>query len=168
MLQSRRRFAGLALAVAGLAAAGAGRAQPAPQSGEPVLVISGKVAAPQGVQLDMAALERLPQHSFTTSTPWTRAPQTFTGPLLRDVLRQAGAHGASLHATALNDYKVAIPAEDAQREDVIVALRIDGKPIPVRERGPLFVIYPFDSKPQLQSQRYYERSIWQLKAIRVE
>jgi hypothetical protein len=138
-------------------------------AGQPVLVISGKVAGPAGgMPLDMAALEALPQHSFTTGTPWSKAPQKFTGPLLRDVLRLAKAHGSSLKAMALNDYQVTIPVEDAQQESVIVALRIDGKPIPVRERGPLFVIYPFDSKPQLQAQRYYERSIWQLKSIEVE
>ncbi|WP_296356746.1 molybdopterin-dependent oxidoreductase [Ramlibacter sp.] len=165
--QLRRSFTGM-LAAAAVCTVLPALPQPMP-AGQAVLVISGKVAGPaDGVPLDMAALEGLPQHSFTTGTPWSKAPQKFTGPLLRDVLRLAKAQGTSLKAMALNDYQVTIPVEDAQRETLIVALRIDGKPIPVRERGPLFVIYPFDSKPQLQSQRYYERSIWQLKSIKVE
>ena len=165
--QSRRSFTGM-LAAAAMCAALPAPAQPMP-AGQPVLVISGKVQGPAGgVPLDMAALEALPQHSFTTGTPWSKSPQKFTGPLLRDVLGLAKAHGSILKAVALNDYQVTIPLEDVRDQGVIVALRIDGKPIPVRERGPLFVIYPFDSKPQLQSQRYYERSIWQLKSIRVE
>lgn len=164
---SRRSFHGI-LAAAAWCAALPARAQAMP-AGQPVLQISGKVAAPGGsVLLDMAALEGLPQHSFSTNTPWSKSPRKFTGPLLRDVLGLAGAQGTRLKASALNDYQVTIPVEDAQHENVIVALRIDGKPIPVRERGPLFVIYPFDSKPQLQSQRYYERSIWQLKSIVAE
>jgi hypothetical protein len=51
---------------------------------------------------------------------------------------------------------------------VIVAHRIDGQPIPVRERGPFFVIYPFDQAPELRNARYYQRSIWQLEAVEIE
>jgi len=29
-------------------------------------------------------------------------------------------------------------------------------------------VYPYDSKAELQAVRFYERSIWQLKALRVE
>ena len=64
--------------------------------------------------------------------------------------------------------QISIPAEDAAKLGVIVAHQIDGKAIPVRERGPLFVIYPFDSASELRSTRYYERSIWQLKSMRIE
>jgi hypothetical protein len=38
----------------------------------------------------------------------------------------------------------------------------------VRTKGPLFIVYPFDAAKELQSSTYYERSIWQLKAIEVE
>jgi|JI10StandDraft_1071094.scaffolds.fasta_scaffold248967_2 hypothetical protein len=144
-------------------------AQSAPgAAARPVLEITGKVASAP-VQLDMAALQRLPQQSFKTNTPWTREPHTYSGPLLRDVLALAGAQGAvTIKAIALNDYQISIPAEDAAKLGVIVAHQIDGKAIPVRERGPLFVIYPFDSASELRSTRYYERSIWQLKSMRIE
>ena len=85
------------------------------------------------------------------------------------MLALAGAQNpVTIKATALNDYQISIPAEDAAKLGVIVAHQIDGKAIPVRERGPLFVIYPFDSAAELRSTRYYERSIWQLKSIRIE
>lgn len=152
-------------AIAALAQTPATSAAPAAQ---PVLTLTGKVAAAP-MALDMAALNRLPQRTFTTNSPWTREPHTYSGPLLRDVLALAGAQGATtIKAIALNDYQISIPAEDAARHDLIVASLIDGKPIPVRERGPLFVIYPFDSNPALRSQVYYERSIWQLKSMRIE
>ena len=67
----------------------------------------------------MAMLERLPQHSFVTRTPWYATPRKFTGPLLRDVLAACGAQGSNLRATALNDYRVDLPFEDAQRFDVL-------------------------------------------------
>ena len=162
---TRRLLASAALALACCAAF----AQVAPRTApRPILEITGKVASPP-VQLDLAALQHLPQQSFKTNTPWTREPHTYSGPLLRDVLALAGAQGAvTIKAIALNDYQISIPAEDAAKLGVIVAHQIDGKAIPVRERGPLFVIYPFDSASELRSTRYYERSIWQLKSMRIE
>jgi hypothetical protein len=140
-------------------------------AGKVVLTITGHVAqanAGDHADFDMAMLEKLPQHSFTTSTPWFPQPKTFTGPLLRDVLAAAGAQGALLRAVALNDYKIDIPAADAEAFDVIVARLLDGKPMAVRDKGPLFIVYPFDSRSDLRSERYYSRSAWQLRALEVK
>lgn len=134
----------------------------------PLLTVSGKTATGRPVELDLAALQQLPQHSFSTHTPWVPGQQKFTGPLLRDVLARVGSRASMLRAAALNDYHITIPTEDARRYDVVVAHLIDDKPIPVRERGPLFIIYPFDQLPELRTTRYYQRSIWQLKAIVLE
>jgi hypothetical protein len=49
-----------------------------------------------------------------------------------------------------------------------VAVPINGQAIPVRTKGHLFIVYPCDAKKELQHKAYYERSIWQLKAIEVE
>jgi hypothetical protein len=146
------------------------RALEAP-TGPVVLTLSGQVRTPnagQEARFDMAMLERLPQTSFTTRTPWYAQPRQFTGPLLRDVLRAAGAQGTVLRARALNDYRVDIPFQDTQRFDIIVARLLDGAPMPVRDRGPLFVIYPFDSQSELRNAIYYSRSAWQLRSIEVQ
>jgi hypothetical protein len=49
-----------------------------------------------------------------------------------------------------------------------VARLINDQPIPVREKGPLFVVYPFDKSAELRTSKFYERSIWQLKALEVK
>jgi hypothetical protein len=137
-------------------------------AGKVVLTITGNVGQPNAgdkADFDMAMLEKLPQRSFTTATPWYPEPKTFTGPLLRDVLAAAGAKGALLRAVALNEYKTDIPAEDADRHDMIVARLLDGKPMPIREKGPLFIVYPFDSSAELRSARFYGRSAWQLRSL---
>jgi hypothetical protein len=141
-----------------------------PPGGPVVLTLTGKVAAPNDgtvAQFDMAQLERLPQVSFVTQTPWYAQPRKFTGPLLRDVLRAAGARGTQLRALALNDYRVDIPFDDAQRFDVIVARLLDDKPMAVRDKGPLFIVYPFDAQPALRTATYYGRSAWQLRTIEI-
>jgi hypothetical protein len=139
--------------------------------GPVVLTISGRVGKPNAgnaAQFDMVMLERLPQHSFSTRTPWYPQARKFTGPLLRDVLAACGAEGSNLRAFALNDYRVDLPFEDAQRFDVLVARLLDDKPMAVRDKGPLFIIYPFDAHAQLRSTVYYSRSAWQLKTLEVQ
>lgn len=142
-----------------------------PPSGDVILTISGKIddVNRDGTAVfDLEMLQKLPQQTFVTKTPWDKNPTKFTGPLLRDVLSAVKSHGKTLTALALNDYKTTIPAEDAALFDVIVAHRIDDMPISVRTKGPLFIIYPFDSKPELKSSKYYGRSAWQLKSIKID
>jgi hypothetical protein len=142
-----------------------------PATGKVILTITGKVTdknSPAGVNFDLAMLEKLPQQTFTTQTPWDKKPIKFKGPLLRDVLAAAKASGTTLKAAALNDYQTSIPFDDAKNFDVIVAHQMNDQAIPVRTKGPLFIVYPFDTKAELRSNVYYERSAWQLKSINVE
>ena len=152
-----------------LAAALPARALERP-TGPVVLTVSGRVRMPNDgnvAHFDMLMLAALPQTSFTTRTPWYAQARRFTGPLLRDVLAAAGAQGTLIRLTALNDYKVDLPYDDAQRHDVIVARLLDDQPMAVRDKGPLFVIYPFDARPELRGAVYYSRSAWQLRTIDV-
>jgi hypothetical protein len=138
--------------------------------GRVVLTISGRIDvrnAGESAQFDMDMLAAMRQHSFATRTPWYSQAHKFTGPLLRDLLQTVGARGHTLRAVALNDYQVELPFEDAFRYPVVVARLFDDRPMSVREKGPLFMIYPFDSDDSLRSERYYSRSAWQLKAIDV-
>jgi hypothetical protein len=142
------------------------------QAGAPVLTVNGAALAATArdgrVDFDLAALRKLRQHRVHTTTPWYKEANEFAGPLLREVLAAAGVPAApegTLRCTALNDYRVEIPLADAQSFDVVVAHLLNGKPMSVRDKGPLFVIYPFSSQPQLRTTTYYNRCIWQLRSI---
>jgi len=167
MTSRASRLAGCLLAAA-FAFASAPALALDPPAGSVVLTVSGKLAHPnQGADaaFDMAMLEKLPQHSFRTRTPWYKQPRKFTGPLLRDVLAAAGAAGATVRAIALNDYAVDIPFDDTVHHEVIVARLLDDKPVSVRDKGPLFIMYPFDDNPELKNMVHFSRAAWQLKAI---
>lgn len=160
----RRRIV-LASTLAGLTARAAALEVP---SATVVLTVRGALAHANRdgqADFDMAMLERLAQHSITTETPWHSGTHAFQGPLLRNVLAAAGAKGSTARLVALNDYRVEMPLDDAQRYDVIVARQFDGKPMSVRDKGPLFVMYPFDSQPQLRNAIYFSRCVWQLRSI---
>jgi hypothetical protein len=138
--------------------------------GKVVLTVSGKIGirnAGTVAEFDMDMLAALPQQSFSTKTPWYPAARKFTGPLLRDVLAAVDAQGQNLRAIALNEYKVDLPLSDALKFNLVLARLMDDKPMPVRDKGPLFIIYPFDSDETLRAERYYSRSAWQVKSIDV-
>ena len=73
----------------------------------------------------------------------------------------------TLKATAINDYAVEIPVEDAVEGGPIIAFMRNGAPMSVRDKGPLWIVYPYDSDPAYQTEVIYSRSIWQLDRIEV-
>lgn len=152
------------------AAARASEALPAP-SGRVVLTLSGRVAHTNGggaARLDMAMIEAMERATVTTLTPWYDGEQVFEGVPLRALLREVGASGQKLIVRALNNYMAEIPLADAEARGAILAYRRNGKPMPVRDKGPLFVIYPYSSDQALQNEVYYGRSAWQVSRIAVE
>src|SRR5438045_7440451 len=103
---ARRHLALPVLSVLALCLAGPASALE-PPAGPVVLTVSGDIEAhnsADGAQFDMAMLEKLPQRSFVTKTPWYPAPHKFTGVPLRELLAAVGARGKTVKAIALNDY----------------------------------------------------------------
>jgi hypothetical protein len=138
--------------------------------GKPILVVSGNITqanAGSEVRFDRDMLEALGTVSFETMTPWDKERVHFEGVPLGRLLDRLGASGNRLIVVALNDYSAELPIEDVRRYDVILALRQNGEYMPVQNRGPLFVVYNFDSAPELKSQKFYSRSVWQVARLEV-
>lgn len=160
-------FAVAAVVLAVLPSMAAPLARP---SGEPVLIVSGKIAQTnvgETAAFDMTMLEALPRRVTETETPWTKGKTRFEGPLGAALLDSVGASGTTLRIVALNEYAVDVPIEDFRKWPVILATRRDGRPMPVRDKGPIFVIYPFDADRGLWNETYFARSAWQVKSIEV-
>lgn len=162
----------LAILLAGRAvAASAALAQSAPlrePAAEVILTVSGKISVTNrdgAAEFDRDMLEGLGTHAFTTETPWYDGPVTFEGVLMSTLMRAVGARGDTVTALALNDYATEIPISDFERYGVLLALKRDGAYMPVRDKGPLFIVYPYDSNPDLKSRRYYSRSAWQVAQL---
>ena len=167
-----RRALGLAhpaLALGQLATPG--HAQPAPlpaPTGPVILTLKGRIArtnAPGEARLDREMLAALPQGRFTGETPWTKDNVTFTGPLGSAVLDLVGASGTTMKVVALNDYASDVPVADFRQHAVILATHRDGTPMTVRDRGPLWIIYPMDRDASLRNAVVYARSVWQIRDI---
>ncbi len=177
-LPRRRVLAtGAALAAAALAAplplralgqeVTAGAALPLPE-GPTILTVRGRIQTrntPDAAVFDDAMLGELPQRSFRTSTIWTPQRFEFSGPALRDVIERVGGHGPRLIAEAANRYRIGFDLDMLEAGAPIVARRIEGRPFGLRERGPLWIMFPFDSTPRFRTEQVYAQCIWHLVSL---
>jgi hypothetical protein len=139
-------------------------------TGKVVLEVSGKIANTNDgstADFDIEMLNALAGRTTVTHSPWYDGTRSFNGPLGASLLAAVGASGTTLKVTALNDYVTEIPVSDFLDHPVILATTLDGEPMSVREKGPIFVIYPFDEQPALNNETYYGRSAWQVKSIEI-
>lgn len=146
---------------------------PAP-TGEVILTVTGAIAltntatdAGPAAALDLALIEAIGLTHFTTATVWTDGPRRFDGVDLARLLAALGAQGSTLRLTALNDYAVEFPIAEAVPGGPMLALRMEEAALSPRDKGPLWMIYPFDQKEEYQNEISYSRSIWQLSRIEV-
>lgn len=133
----------------------------------PVLRITGALT-PEPVTLALSDLRAMPVTTINTGTVVTDGVHRFTGVLMRDLLAHVGAEGDTVTATALNDYVVDIPMRDFEAFDVIVAYAMDGAALDRADKGPLWIVYPRDSHPELQDIRFDYRWVWQLSGLHVQ
>lgn len=137
----------------------------------PILTITGQIDATNAdgvAKFDRSMLEAVGTRSFTTSTPWYEEPVTFEGVPMDELMEAVGATGERLVVVALNDYSAELPMDDLAKHGVVLALKRDGEYMSVRDKGPLFIVYPYDSNEELHHQQYYSRSVWQVARIEVK
>jgi hypothetical protein len=159
-----------ALSRTGLCAAVAiwiGAALPVSSQAEAPVLVVWDAASQTGRAFARDDLEALRQVSYRTSTIWTTGVLEFRGVPVAEVLKAAGATGAKIVLSASNDYVAEMPMDEVTPDVPMVALTIDGVPMTRRDKGPLWVVYPYDLSTAYQSEVVYTRSVWQLERIEV-
>ncbi len=123
------------------------------------------------IEISSSAFEALEAIEYETTTDWTDGRNHFKGPLIREVIASAGIDPTSLdtiQAKAANDYTVAIPVSDIVKYDVILATEMDGKRLTLRDKGPIWAVYPRDNHAELNEPKFNTRWIWQLVELKLE
>lgn len=137
-------------------------------TGDVVLTVTGDIAAMNSrdaAMFDRDMLRSIGEVTIETSTIWTEGVQTFTGVPLIALVEALGIEGGTLTATAVNDYATTIPVSEAVEGGPIIAYARNGAPMSLRNKGPLWIVYPYDTRPEYQSEVTYSRSIWQLDRL---
>ncbi len=135
-----------------------------------VLTVSGAITTTNvddAAQFDVEMLSQIDATMIETTTIWTEGKQTFEGVSLEVLLAQLGVSEGTILATAINNYTVEIPVSDAVPSGPIIAYQMNGSAMSVRDKGPLWIVYPYDSSTNYQSEVIYARSIWQLNRLEI-
>jgi len=150
-------------------------------SGEIILTVTGLGIAGAGpgggprpepakspvLRFDRAMLEQIGSGFLQTTTPWTDGRPVFRGVLARDLLAAIEAEGEMVRAIALNDYRYDIPLSDFARYPVLIAYEMNGEPLSVRDKGPLWIVYPLDQFSELRNSKTRRKMVWQLDELQV-
>jgi hypothetical protein len=134
------------------------------------VILSIETAANPGktIHFTRAELEKIGMATIRTSTPWHDGAQVFEGVPLANLMSAAGIRGNRLNILALNKYRSELPFEDLEKYKPILALKRGGQYMEVKDKGPLFIMYPFDEKPEIKTEQYYGRAAWQVRSMTVE
>ncbi len=137
-----------------------------PEARARTLTIIDRTGDPETTRtLDRAALDALTQARLTTRTPWDDAPTLFEGPSGAAIAALAEGPCATVEARALNDFVMEIPFADFAENRLIVATRRAGEPMPIREKGPFWIMYDFDGATAVEFELWGSRSVWQLQTL---
>ena len=139
-------------------------------TGPVILTITGQITetnAPDAAVFDIAMLEALGGVTLVTTTPWTTGSQHFVGVPMETLLNTVGADGETLFVTALNDYHTELPMEDFYAFPVLLAYSLNGELMSVRDKGPLWIVFPRDDNPVFGEPENTYKWVWQLATMEV-
>ena len=137
-------------------------------NGDVILTITGQIGkenAPGQANFDIDMLRAMPAVKFSTSTPWTEGAAEFEGVLMQTLMEAVEAKGKSIKAAALNDYIADVDVKTVLEAGAILAYRMNGEELSVRDKGPLWIMFPFDEKPEFKAELIYSKSVWQLRTM---
>jgi hypothetical protein len=58
-----------------------------------------------------------------------------------------------------------VPAGVLRRDNAILVYRLNDAEMSVRDKGPFWVVFPYDSDTRFQTDTYWSYSVWQVKSI---
>lgn len=162
---------------AGLAATGRVGAQQSSQAEPGLLTVTGAIARSnrgafdpvldqmmmkhgikfeRAYEFDASTLQRLPAVTIKPTLEYDGKRHTLEGPLVTTLLDAVGAPGSAavqIGLRAVDGYNVTLSRADAAAYRMIIALRIDGRPMALGGFGPQWAVYdadnlaPFKDKP---------------------
>ena len=142
----------------------------APAEADDAVKLGVTTSATNAVELSVDELRALGDTSFATATPWTKGTQNFEGITGAQIVAAMQAKGEKLEAKSVlavanNDYSIVIPFEVFNQPTTLIAFAQNGAAMPVRDKGPFWIVFPYDQDSTFLSSSYQSYSIWGLERL---
>ncbi|MDD2721517.1 MAG: molybdopterin-dependent oxidoreductase [Gallionella sp.] len=116
-------------------------------------------------RLSLAEIERLPMYQTRLTTQWGMSG-TFQGVLMSDLLKAYRMTDAKrLSISALDNYDSTLAMREFQTSQGFLATRLEGKPIPLENKGPLILLWPSKEEDALQGRATMTSWVWSISSI---
>jgi hypothetical protein len=118
------------------------------------------VAFDKAMELDAAALYRMPKVTIKPTLEYDAKVHALSGPLVTTVLESAGValSGAVLVGLrAVDGYNVVLSLADLRNYRMIIATHMDGRPLALGGLGPQWAVYDADQLPDFKDKPLKER-----------
>lgn len=117
------------------------------------------------IKLSMQDLMEMPATELKTSSQWTEGVQNFRGVSFDLLFDTYSIDADTVRISALNDYNVMVPVDALRNDGAILTYHLNGAEMSVREKGPFWVVFPYDSDERYQTDTYWAYSVWQVKSV---
>lgn len=116
-------------------------------------------------RLSLADIERLPMHQTRLTTQWGMSG-TFQGVLMSDLLKAYRMTDARrLSISALDNYDSTLAMREFQASPAFLATRLDGRPIPPDNKGPLILLWPSKERDALDGRAAMSSWVWSISSM---
>jgi hypothetical protein len=142
----------------------------APAMADDAVRLGVTTSATDAVELSVDELRALGETGFATGTPWTKGKQKFEGVSGAQIVAAMRAKGRKLDAKSVlavanNDYSIVIPFEVFNQPTTLIAFARNGAAMPVRDKGPFWIVFPYDDDARFLASSYQSYSIWGLERL---
>lgn len=137
------------------------------KEGDQTLLGFHGIAFDKATAFDSAALAEMKQVRYRAAVPGADRQAEFSGPLLLEVLKAAGALGDTVTLTAMDGYAVELSLAYLKEHRPILATTADGRPLAIGGLGPAMAVFPPTDDPDLAAE-HKAMQVWSLFFIDVE
>jgi len=123
-----------------------------------------KESTPKAVTI--LELEKLPLTEYSVFNPYRKERKTYKGVLMKDMVNAFGEPGVTkISIIAVDGYHSEFVEDEWLKWDILFAIKSDGKLMGPDVNGPVKVVMPYDTSPEMDRILYEPKWIWAIKTI---
>jgi hypothetical protein len=125
------------------------------------------ITGPEGeFVLSQEDILAISNQELITATPWTDGNHAFRGAPLAAVLERAGIQRGWVNARGLNHYSINLPLNKVLASHAFLAVHMNGELMRIKDKGPFWIIFPWNDHSELLTRDVRSWSVWQLQSLR--
>lgn len=133
----------------------------------PKIKLSGQLNADVPKVVTVADLEKLKLTTYKSYNPFLKTDEVFTGVLLGDLASHFATPSTNaITLTAIDGYAVTVYKDEWIRFNVLLATRVGGKHIEVKDSGPARIVFASEGISKEDQRKYVRKWVWLIHKIK--